>query len=799
MRNVFFLLSCLVLFSCRQPISTDFNNKLIKEKWNACWIAPKAGLKEYGVYHFRKTFLLNDKPAHFIIHVSADNRYVLYINGQRVSHGPATGDIRHWQFETLDIAAFLKKDSNVIAAVVWNYGKDKPGGQLSIQTAFILQGNSQAEDIINTSSSWKVMASTAYSPCVPNKYEFDYSNGTGAYEKIDFSKYAWGWNQCGFDDSKWADAVKIAHGSMQPADSLWTLVQRQVPAMEYSPERFKNVVWCKGTESAPFIDGSHPLTIPANSHVSILLDKGHITTAFTELIMSGGNRSSVKITYAESMYDDTTRVLHGNSYKKGNRSETKGKFMLGLFDVIYPDGGKNRVFQPLAYRTYRFVQFDITTKEDALVIDDYKENFTAYPFELKASFSCDDTVLNQLFLNGWRSVRLCSHETYTDCPYYEQLQYFGDLNVTSRVSSYLSGDMRLVKQALLDGFYSMEGNELVLDAYPQTSKIIIPSFAISWIDIIGLYGAYTADTDFISIMMPGIFKVMNWYESKVDTTCYLLGPMPHWNFIDCTPQWPWRGQIDGSCEPPGTKEGHSAALTLQYLYGLQKAETLFANMGDIAQAAKYHSLAEKVEQALVKICWDEERSLFADIPDKNSYSQHANYLALATGIVPESKLDEFLKHLYYDKDLVQASLQFKAYLHMGLKKYDRIDNYTELINPWRELIKLGCTTFPEYPSEDNRSETHAWTTFPVLEMVTIVGGIQPQGLGFSSILIEPHLGNLQWVDASLPCKDGLIKVHFNKTGDGISGIIELPEKLSGVFKFRNKTIDLHPGKQSVQL
>ena len=119
---------------------------ILQKKWNALWIhVPGEPENDYGVYKFRKNLELAEKPASFIVHVSGDNRYKLYVNGQFVSHGPARGEIFHYNFETVDLAPYLQKGKNVIAATVWNFGKYRAEAQMSYRTAFILQGNSQKE------------------------------------------------------------------------------------------------------------------------------------------------------------------------------------------------------------------------------------------------------------------------------------------------------------------------------------------------------------------------------------------------------------------------------------------------------------------------------------------------------------------------------------------------------------------------------------------------------------------------------------------------------------------------------
>src|SRR5918995_620500 len=81
----------------------------ITRTWTARWISvPEAPPFDYGVYHFRKTFELPARPATFLVHVTADNRYQLFANGERVAWGPARGDLYHWRYETVDLAPYLE-------------------------------------------------------------------------------------------------------------------------------------------------------------------------------------------------------------------------------------------------------------------------------------------------------------------------------------------------------------------------------------------------------------------------------------------------------------------------------------------------------------------------------------------------------------------------------------------------------------------------------------------------------------------------------------------------------------------
>lgn len=134
--------------------------------WTAQWVMhPTAEPQAYAVVLFRKSFELPVKPQKFIVHVSADNHYRLFVNGQYILRGPARGDISHWFYETIDLSQYLQTGKNTIAAEVVNWGPKRSFTFFSQMTSFILQGETEAEKMVNSAGgSWKCIQNKAYNP-----------------------------------------------------------------------------------------------------------------------------------------------------------------------------------------------------------------------------------------------------------------------------------------------------------------------------------------------------------------------------------------------------------------------------------------------------------------------------------------------------------------------------------------------------------------------------------------------------------------------------------------------------------
>lgn len=789
MKRMTFLLwiLCYPLFCYSSVESSKINPDLLKGKWNAQWITvPDIGQREYGVYHFRKKINIDDLGEEFIIHVSADNRYRLFINGESVCFGPARGDLHNWYFETLDIAPYLKKGENVIAATVWNMGVNAPVAQISNQTGFILQGNTPKEEVINTNGSWRVVNNTSYTACsLDNGARLRAYMVVGPGDYVEGKYYPWGWQNLNYNDDDWKRAIYLAHPTFLSygTDNLWNLTPRNIPLMEESLQRMKEVRLAKNIAvSNEFLKGSKSIIIPPNTEGTILIDQGFNTTAFPLLKTTQGKNSFIKLTYAEALFDD--------NMQKGNRDEVGDRKIVGNYDVFLPDGGESRSFSPLWFRTYRYIELEIKTQEEELILEDFYGMYTGYPFKSVASFESNDPTMRDIWDVGWRTARLCAGETYYDCPYYEQLQYPGDTRIQALISLYVTGDDRLMRKAILDFYNSRTPIGLTQGRYPSSRLQIIPPYSLYWISMIYDYWMHCGDDQFVSQFLPAIHSILSWYERHIDDNVDMLGGMGWWNFTDYTDVFP-------NGVAPGSNDGNSSVLTLHYAYTLNQAIKLFESFGDDCLAEKYATISNRIRKGTMDACFDTIKGVFGDTPDKKSFSQHVSIMGVLSQAIEGDKAREVMNRVVHDETLGPVTFYYRFYLTQALKQVGLGDLYYPSLSFWRDMLAIGLTTFAEKP-EPARSDCHAWSASPLYDYFAVICGIKSKSSGFEEIEIAPSLSDLKEINASMPHPKGEIKVKLQKVKkNGVQGEIVLPRSTTGVFIWNNSKITLSEGFQKI--
>ena len=164
--------------------------------------------------------------------------------------------------------------------------------------------------------------------------------------------------------------------------------------------------------------------------------------------------------------------------------------------------------------------------------------------------------------------------------------------------------------------------------------------------------------------------------------------------------------------------------------------------------------------------------------------------------MPKEEQAPLLKKLVTNKGITQTTLYFDFYLARAMNQAGAGDLYLDLLSKWKDLLKLGLTTFPEGVA---RSECNAWSASPDFEMLATFAGIQPQVPGFKKVIVKPLFQKLDWVRGSIPHWAGTLDVSLDRKGKQLIGTITLPPGITGRLEWGQGVMELKPGENTVQM
>ena len=760
------------------------------------WIAHSAAVgEEHGddavSLQFRRDFELAKVPARLVVSLSADNRYVLYVNGQRIDAGPSRGDLANWRYRRIDIAPHLREGATVLAAQVWNDGEAAGVAQVSARTGFWFEADDPAFAFLDSGSEWRVRVdrSRAVRPGPPEIYA---QVGPPNYfaapppETHDAGLMRWDWAGLGTSVDDWGAPVPaVPSGERTP----WTLVEDRLPPMRRAHADGGELVQFWGIGKARF--PQRKLTIPPHSEVGLRLDMGAMRAAYPRLVTSGGAGAQVDLTYAEAPYGADLSHLP-------DRGDGASGWILGLTDQFKPAGGRSEVFTPFWWRAWRYAELRVTTGDAPLTLESFDRVLTGYPFETVARFSSDDPELDRIWQIGWDTVQVDAHETYMDTAYWEQLQYIGDTRIQALVSYAVSGDPRLSAQAI-EAFASSRKDGLVQSRYPANLYQSIPPFALLWVGMMHDYWMRQPDPEPVRRSLDAMRSSLDWYAGYVQPDG-LVGTTTGWEFID------WRDGIDNFPETTDPRNTERCIISLMYLGALRQAAELEAALGDPARSSQFRDRAAPLPGAIQRECWSAERGLYADQPGKTSFSQHANVLAVLYDVAPQAEQQAILRRVLVEgnwpdapEGITPTTYYFAFYLARALAHAGLGESYLEMLAPWRQMLAQNFTTWPEAP-DPTRSDSHAWSAHPTFDLLTIVAGIDTAAPGFAKVRIEPHLGPLKRLNAIYAHPAGPVSVRYALGEDGaLDARIVMPQGAEGVFVWGNAEHPLVPGENRIKI
>lgn len=766
------------------------------------WITMPASTptKPPVVLKFRRVIVLAKAYKHFLVDVTADNRFILFVNGVRVAAGPSTGDVAHWRVATVDLAPHLRRGRNVVAAVVWNgvkqselpatatpqqirtaenaslFSQTAPNFQLSVATGFRLIGRRRAARFSTDRPGWRVARDEGHT--FENGWRQIIAGGwfyvAGAPETIDAAKSEADWAGPVEKGPGWTNAVPA------PGAALRTLVSDRLPPQKYVAVPTGRVVRTDlpGGERFP----ERAVVIPANRKVKLLIQRDAMVSAYPRIEVDGGAGAKVVVTWSEALYDAKR--------KKGDRDLVGDRAVFGIHDTFLPDGHR-RTFSPLWWRTWRYAEIAVETKDQPLELRGFQTFETGYPFEQVGRLSSSDPTLERIFHIGWRTALVDAHETYMDTAYWEQLQYAGDTRLQMLISYAVSGDPRLAEQAI-DAFAASDADGgLIEGAYPQRTSNVIAPFSLLWVGMLDDWRMRQPDPAPIIRHLERMRKILDWFEPWQQPSG-LLGRNPQWNFID------WVGQpaTDRVRFPSYGASNESCLLSVSWLGALQQGSRIEAAFGESANATRYARKAEHLKQSIRSRCWVPSRKLYADDPAGGRFSQHMNALAVlydvATPAEGRAVLDAIVargKGIDAPEGVTTTSYYFAWYLSQAFAHVGIADRYLSLLDTWRDLLKLNYTTWPEERG-DTRSDSHAWSAHPTSDLLGIVAGIGPGAPGYARLKVAPALGSLRTLAATAATPSGPVSVRYRISDGELIADIKRPQTLQGEFLWKGRSYRL---------
>ncbi|MEX0774284.1 MAG: alpha-L-rhamnosidase C-terminal domain-containing protein [Phycisphaeraceae bacterium] len=743
------------------------------------------------------------------VHVSADERYELYVDGGRIGRGPERGDADHWQFETYDLP--LSAGAHVVVARVWSLGVGRPFAQMTVRPGFVLcpQDAALLPQWATGVAAWEARRLGGYAFVKPGSawgsgdnvvidgaaYPWGVERGDGdgwalvtpGLEAID-QRYTTGFGECGEERHRLAPALLPAmldeprgHAAVRAVEALDAQVGPAPVGALPGVSRARHLPDEAGAWEAMIRTGK-PLTIPPRTVRRVILDLEQYYCAYHRLVTTGGAGARVDVHWSEGLWEKPDKAI------KGDRNAIQGKYFVGVGDTFLPDGGPQRVFEPLWWQAGRYVQLLVRTAEEPLSIEGFSYSETRYPLEDQSRFACSDERLAEAWPIMFRTLQMCAHETYFDCPYYEQLMYVGDTRLEVLTTYCTTSDDRLPRKALQAFDWSRLGSGLTQSRYPSKVTQVIPPFSLWWCAMVYDFALWRGDRELVAMLMPGVRGAIDAYSRFINDQGLIEAPQG-WNFMDWVPGW-------STGYPPDGAWGVSALINWQLVLVLTQVAQVEAWLGETELAQRDHRLARALAVRAGAAFWDERRGLFADDLSKKHFSEHTQCLALLSGLVDEGRRPRMVEGLLNAKDLARQTIYFSHYLFETLRQEKRMGVVLRRFEEWYDLKAMGLMTAREKP-EPSRSDCHAWGAHPIYHSFASVLGIRPGSFGFATVRIEPQLGTLARVSGTMPHPRGQIEATFEVAGAGLRGSVTLPQGVTGTLVVGGSELPLHSGRNEV--
>jgi hypothetical protein len=740
--------------SRRLPI---WGNEDPKTRFEAVWTEPLTETAWSGA-RFRRVFAARRGDS-LRLRVTAGGRYRLWLNGRELAHGPSRSTPYHHPFRILRIPSSALRRRNLFEARVLHPGADGGLSEIYGSPAFILEAfrvNARGRRVENLSTGtegWLAAPASDLQPhsTRPPKGYFC----IGALERWSLGARPLA--------SAWKPPVRlgIPYEAGQPCsiNLPWRLVPEILPQMEETELPFSGLWRMPSGEKLP---ASGWVTVPSRTTARFWLTPGPHTTSFPVLEWEGGRGATADLTYAEALENEKGKIRRPLN---APHDAGPGVKLPGYSDRLEFRGGRGR-WQPTRWRAFRWLEVKIRTGNTPLRWRARGHVFTSYPFRELARFECSRPEAKPVWDMCWRTLRLCAHDLFMDCPYYEQLQYAGDTGLQALISVAVSGDDRLMRQAIRGFHSSILPEGLTTSRFPTALRQVIPPFSLFWILMVADHWMWSGDASLAREVFPAFEGIFRWFRERTSPRG-IPARLPWWNFVDWVDGW--KGGM-----PPLNTAAEDVIVGCQRVVALRTAAKLAAGLGSKCQARRWEAEAGEASRALERYAWHNGRRAWSDSPGLKPNSQHAQLWSVLAGLRQRAGNGAVATLLQRDTPGLDPTAPFHDHFRLqALRALGRPPAWEDTVSFCVKTLRMGLSTCLErwIPA---RSDCHAWCAWPILDFTRHHLGIQHAAPGASIVRIAPETAGLAWAGGRGPTPRGLLHVEWEIAGGRRTGKATAP-------------------------
>ncbi|MCX8064969.1 MAG: family 78 glycoside hydrolase catalytic domain [Candidatus Hydrogenedentes bacterium] len=639
---------------------------------------------------FRRSFDLDSSPSEAKIYITADDYFVLYINGVRVLEGPPTGYPFAYPYCEFNVKPYLSKGKNLLAVHTYYRGLvnrvtvsgDNRSGLI---LRLVVRGEDGKEFTINSDENWKCLPLEVYLPSTPVGYK------TQFIENIDMRKYPHDWYKVDYDDSFWITPSKREH-------------DYKFVRIDVKPVFTSNIfpVSCRIVDKGVYF-----------------YDFGRETVGYTRIKIKGEEGQKVV-------------VYHGEELEENGRVRWKMRANCDYREEITLSG-REEIIPFFEYKAFRYVEVEGAPESLEVWVEERH-----YPFDLSRHyFQSSDESLCKIWNICVNGVRLCSQEGFLDCPSREKAQYLGDAVIISRSFLWLTGDTSLAMKSLFDFCVSSEIDKGLTAVAPSGFIQEFAEYSLQYPLMLWEYYRHSGDKEFLrSAVDRCLLEFLQYFErfEGEDGLLWSTGPKPI--LID------WPKNLRDNFDYEYALDKPNAVVNAFYYGAITTTLRIFGEVG--INTEKLKEKAEKIFVSYQNIFLDREKNLYRDALNSSHCSLHSNALSLYFGLVKDEEVKkaifEFIESKGLSCGVYIASYVIEACFREGNPElgWKLLTNNSEY--SWKEMLRNGATACLEVWKPEmkmNMSWCHAWSSSPIYLVYEYVAGLKPALPGWKEIEISP--------------------------------------------------------------